>query len=117
MSVGKPFCGKEPATAYVSCNMAAVQRLADVIAALPGLGPSSRVLDVGSGTGCLIAHLQARGVQDILAVDVSAAMVQQLQVLYPAPSSCGNDPGGDHIQLCSTATAAAAAKIRLSCLL
>lgn len=80
------------------------ERLADVIAALPGLGPSSRVLDVGSGTGCLIPHLQARGVQDILAVDVSAAMVQQLQVLYPAPSSCGNDPGvrtwqGDFLQV------------------
>ncbi|KAF6257480.1 Flavokinase-domain-containing protein [Scenedesmus sp. NREL 46B-D3] len=80
------------------------QRLADIVAALPGLGPNSRVLDVGSGTGCLIPHLQARGVQDILAVDVSAAMVQQLQQLHPAPSSCGNYAGvrtwlGDFMQV------------------
>lgn len=27
--------------------------------AVPGLGPASRVVDVGSGTGCLIPHLQA----------------------------------------------------------
>jgi ubiquinone/menaquinone biosynthesis C-methylase UbiE len=79
---------------YCLCqHLDAVQRLADIVAALPGLGPSSRVLDVGSGTGCLIPHLQARGVRDILAVDVSSAMVQQLQKLYPAPSSCGNDAG------------------------
>jgi len=35
------------------------------VAAVPGLGPSSRVLDVGSGTGCLIPHLRGAGVRQL----------------------------------------------------
>lgn len=68
-------------------------RLARIVSALPELGPSTRLLDVGSGTGCLIPHLQARGVADITAVDLSAAMLEQLTERFPAPSVCGNDPG------------------------
>jgi SAM-dependent methyltransferase len=51
------------------------------------------VIDVGSGTGCLVPHLRARGVRDILAVDLSATMLQQLAARFPPPSACGNDPG------------------------
>lgn len=74
--------------------IADVQRLAQIVSLIPELGPSSRVLDVGSGTGCLIPHLQARGVADITAVDLSACMLEQLSSRFPAPSRCGNDPGG-----------------------
>jgi cyclopropane fatty-acyl-phospholipid synthase-like methyltransferase len=70
-----------------------LQRLAEIVSLVPGLGPSTRLLDVGSGTGCLITHLQARGVADITAVDLSAAMLEQLSARFPAPSVCGNDPG------------------------
>eukprot|EP00879_Flechtneria_rotunda_P030412 GHRR01033042.1.p1 GENE.GHRR01033042.1~~GHRR01033042.1.p1 ORF type:complete len:353 (+),score=100.97 GHRR01033042.1:621-1679(+) len=80
------------------------QRLADISSVLPGLNPSSRVLDVGSGTGCLLPHLQARGVRDILAVDLSGPMLQALQARFPQPSRCGNEPGvrtwiGDFLDL------------------
>ncbi len=77
------------------CLLVLLQRLAAITAAVPGLGPHSRVLDVGSGTGCLLPHLQARGVADILAVDLSAMMLEQLQKRFPPPSTCGNDPGVD----------------------
>lgn len=70
-----------------------LQRLATIVASVPGLGPTSRVCDVGSGTGCLIPHMQARGVADILAVDVAPGMLQQLRARYPDPGTCGNDPG------------------------
>jgi SAM-dependent methyltransferase len=68
-----------------------LQRIANVV---PGLGPSSRVIDVGSGTGCLIPHLRARGVQDILAVDLSEAMLAELERRHaPLPGSLGNNLG------------------------
>ena len=68
------------------------QRLARIAAAVP-LDASSRVLDVGAGTGCLIPHLQARGVADYLAVDVSAPMLARLAADHaPSPSVLGNDP-------------------------
>lgn len=70
-----------------------LQRLATIVASVPALGPTSRVCDVGSGTGCLIPHMQARGVVDILAVDVAPGMLQQLRARYPDPGTCGNDPG------------------------
>ena len=34
------------------------QQLARIAASVPGLGPGSRVLDVGAGEGALITHLQ-----------------------------------------------------------
>lgn len=80
------------------------QRLQKTVSLIPELGPTTRVLDVGSGTGCLIPHLQARGVGDITAVDLSACMLEQLSSRFPTPSVCGNDPGvrtwcGDFMQL------------------
>ena len=73
--------------------MSDLQRLAEIVSLIPELGPSTRLLDVGSGTGCLLPHLQARGVADITAVDLSATMLEQLSQRFPAPSVCGNDPG------------------------
>lgn len=35
-------------------------------------------MDVGSGTGCLIPHLQQRGVRDILAVDLADGMLAKV---------------------------------------
>eukprot|EP00200_Dunaliella_tertiolecta_P007165 CAMPEP_0202375320 /NCGR_PEP_ID=MMETSP1127-20130417/6009_1 /ASSEMBLY_ACC=CAM_ASM_000462 /TAXON_ID=3047 /ORGANISM="Dunaliella tertiolecta, Strain CCMP1320" /LENGTH=442 /DNA_ID=CAMNT_0048972759 /DNA_START=83 /DNA_END=1411 /DNA_ORIENTATION=+ len=70
------------------------QRLRTIVNSVPELGESSRVVDVGSGTGCLVPHMQARGVQDILAVDLSAAMLEVLQKKYGASqSTLGNDAG------------------------
>ncbi len=46
--------------------------------AVPDLGPDSRIMDVGSGTGCLIPFFRDRGVQDILAVDLSANMLAKV---------------------------------------
>jgi riboflavin kinase len=54
-------------------------RLARVAQAVPDLGPDSRVLDVGAGTGALIPHLQRRGVYDVLAVEVCPAMLDALR--------------------------------------
>lgn len=62
---------------------------------MPGLGPGSRVIDVGAGTGCLIPHFQSQGVRDILAIDLSPKMLEELQVRYPPPSTLGNDSGAD----------------------
>lgn len=54
--------------AYFARNVTAIRKsitprveaqLARVAAAVPGLGPESRVLDVGAGEGALITHLQA----------------------------------------------------------
>jgi len=60
---------------------------------VPGLGPGSRVLDVGSGAGALIPHLQRAGVADVLALDLSAGMLGKLRRRLPDPGSLGNDPG------------------------
>ncbi|GBF93935.1 riboflavin kinase [Raphidocelis subcapitata] len=68
-------------------------RLAAIAGAVPGLGPDSRVIDAGCGTGCLIPHLQARGVADITAVDLSEAMLAELRARFPSPGGCGNDKG------------------------
>ncbi|KAI3429362.1 hypothetical protein D9Q98_005457 [Chlorella vulgaris] len=66
-------------------------KLARVAAGVPGLGAASRVLDAGAGEGALIPHLQALGVQDILAVDVSPTMVEALQQRAGPESTLGND--------------------------
>lgn len=59
-----------------------MQRLQEVVDAVPDLGPSSRVMDVGCGTGCLIPLLQKRGVCDILAVDLAANMLAKACRVY-----------------------------------
>ena len=46
--------------------------------AIPDLGPGSRILDVGSGTGCLIPFFRQRGVQDVLAVDLAPDMLAKV---------------------------------------
>ena len=69
-------------------------RLAAIVGAVPELGPESRVIDAGCGTGCLLPHLQARGVADITAVDLSDAMLSELRARFPSPGGCGNDKGG-----------------------
>ena len=67
-------------------------RLAAIVASVPHLGPTSRVLDIGTGTGALIPHIEAAGVADILAVDLSPAMLQALQQTWPSTSTVGNQP-------------------------
>lgn len=51
------------------------------------------MIDVGAATGCLVPHLQQRGVRDILAVDLAAPMLDELQQRYGTKSTCGNDLG------------------------
>lgn len=70
-----------------------VQRLARIAQAVPGLGPGSRIIDVGSGTGCLIPHFQMQGVQDILAVDLADNMLEQLRKRFGAKTTLGNEAG------------------------
>jgi ubiquinone/menaquinone biosynthesis C-methylase UbiE len=70
-----------------------VQRLDRIVDAVPGLDSSSRVLDVGSGIGALIPHLQRAGVADILAVDLSAGMLAKLRQRFPDPGPLGNELG------------------------
>ena len=69
------------------------QRLDRIVGAVPGLGPGSRVLDVGSGGGALVPHLQRAGVADVLALDLSAGMLGQLRRRFPDPGPLGNEPG------------------------
>ncbi|KAL4447549.1 hypothetical protein ABPG75_004768 [Micractinium tetrahymenae] len=91
------FDEKEAQVLQASITPEVDAKLARVAAGIPGLSAASRVLDVGAGTGALIPHLQAspgaRGVQDILAVDVAPAMLAQLERRFPAPSTLGNEPG------------------------
>lgn len=70
--------------------------LASIAQAVPGLAPGSRVLDVGAGTGALIPHLRARGVQDVLALDVCPEMLDRLRSKLGADATggeLGNEPG------------------------
>ena len=62
-------------------KLSLLQRLARIVNAVPDLGPDSRVMDVGSGTGCLIPFFRERGVRDILAVDLSPGMLAKVQHL------------------------------------
>jgi riboflavin kinase len=83
---------------------------------LDGASPSPpRVVDVGAGTGCLVPHLRSCGVEDILAVDVSEAMLAELRRAHngdggddgppsSSPLVLGNTPGartwcGDFVDL------------------
>ncbi|KAK9909502.1 hypothetical protein WJX75_003231 [Coccomyxa subellipsoidea] len=69
------------------------ERLQRIVNVVPDLGPSSRVMDVGSGTGCLVPCMQQRGVQDILAVDLAEDMLTKASEQFGTSSSLGNDPG------------------------
>ena len=69
------------------------QRLDRIVGAVPRLGPGSRVLDVGSGAGALIPHLQSTGVADVLALDLSAGMLGKLRRRFADPGTLGNEPG------------------------
>lgn len=64
-----------------------LQRLDQIADAAPSLGSSSRVMDVGSGPGTLIPHLQRRGVQDILAVEVTPSMVDAVHANFPSSNA------------------------------
>ena len=69
------------------------EQLKKVAGEVPFLGSSSRVLDVGAGDGALIPHLQNRGVQEIVAVDVCPTMIEALHTRIGSPPSVlGNDP-------------------------
>lgn len=70
-----------------------MQRLRTIVGAVPGLGPSSRIIDVGAGTGALVPSLHACGVADILAVDLSQAMLAELAARYTKVGTLGNDLG------------------------
>ena len=69
------------------------QRLARIVASVP-LDPTSRVVDVGAGTGCLVPHLLNRGVVDYLAVDVSAPMLARLLRTHATATSPLANEGG-----------------------
>lgn len=58
------------------------QRTARIVAAA-GLSPGDRVLDVGTGTGVLIAHIRHHGVHHIVACDLSPSMLAEVERRYP----------------------------------
>ena len=85
-----------------------LERIADVV---PDLGPESRVMDVGSGTSCLIPHMQQRGVRDILAVDVAEEALAQVLTSAPmeaAPTSPSPARAWRRCHTCSAAERPAA---------
>ena len=63
-----------------------MQRMAQIVEAVPDLGPGSRILDVGSGTRCLIPFFRQRGVQDVLAVDLAPDMLAKACAPMRCPS-------------------------------
>eukprot|EP01023_Acetabularia_acetabulum_P028880 TRINITY_DN27278_c1_g1_i2.p2 TRINITY_DN27278_c1_g1~~TRINITY_DN27278_c1_g1_i2.p2 ORF type:complete len:448 (-),score=46.65 TRINITY_DN27278_c1_g1_i2:166-1419(-) len=69
------------------------QKLSRIVGIVPSLGCDCRILDVGSGAGCLIPHFQKRGWQDILAVELPQTMIDKIQSLYRIQSTLGNDTG------------------------
>lgn len=71
----------------------AAQRLEEIVGSAKNITAESRIVDVGSGTGCLIPYFLARGARDILAVDVSPNMLQELEKRHSSPGSLGNDIG------------------------
>lgn len=95
-----PTCSQPLLLAPTNCDAVAcllkAQLISDVCAAVSrhGIGPDSRLIDVGSGTGRLIQQLQREGhVQDILATDLSAKMLEALHAQLGHPSTVGNDKG------------------------
>lgn len=67
-------------------------RLASFAKACP-LPPGARVLDVGTGTGALVPHLQAAGAAYVLGVDLSPRMVELARSRFPDLGSAGNTHG------------------------
>lgn len=68
-----------------------------VILARAGVGRGDRVLDVGAGTGILVHFLEAAGVGEMAAVDVSPAMVREYRKKYPGRRVVAADFGQDRL--------------------
>lgn len=60
-----------------------VEKRTGQIVAAADLRASDRVLDVGTGIGVLIPHIQRFGVRYIVGCDLSAAMLSEVQKRYP----------------------------------
>lgn len=60
-----------------------VQRRTAQIVAAARLEKSDRVLDVGTGIGVLVPHIQRFGVRDIIGCDLSEAMLAEARKRYP----------------------------------
>lgn len=60
-----------------------VEKRTEQIVAAANLTASDRVLDVGTGIGVLIPHIQRFGVRYIVGCDLSAAMLSEVQKRYP----------------------------------
>lgn len=59
-----------------------IQQRTERIVAAAALPTNARVLDVGTGAGVLIAHLQAAGAGRIVACDVSSRMLKHARMRY-----------------------------------
>ncbi len=60
-----------------------IQQRTERIVAAAELKPAYRVLDVGTGTGALIPHIQHYGVQSITACDLCPVMIDEATQSYP----------------------------------
>ncbi len=60
-----------------------VEKRTEKIIAAANLMAGHRVLDVGTGIGVLIPHIQRFGVRYIVGCDLSAAMLSEAQKRYP----------------------------------
>ena len=68
-----------------------IQQRTDLIVAAAELQATDRVLDVGTGTGTLISHIQRYGVKSISAVDLCPVMLEEAEQAYPQVSFwCGD---------------------------
>ncbi len=63
-----------------------VQERTEQIVAAANLKPNDRVLDVGTGIGVLIPHIQHFGVRDIIGCDLSEPMLAEARKRYPGVS-------------------------------
>ena len=60
-----------------------IQQRTDLIVAAAELQPADRVLDVGTGTGTLIPHIQRQGVTAIVGCDLCPDMLEEARQAYP----------------------------------